>query len=74
MDNISDIINECFYVPDTGKIYNNIINNIDRIVIIKALERSRGNQIKAAKILGLHRNTLSAKIKKLNIDIWRFKK
>ncbi len=74
MDTISDMINESFYTVATGHVYDAIISHIEKMVIIKALERSDGNQVEAAKILGLHRNTLSSKIKKLNIEVWRFKK
>jgi DNA-binding protein Fis len=71
MDNI---INEYFYTVAAGHIYAHIINHIEKMVIVKALERSYGNQIAAAKLLGLHRNTLNSKIKKLNIDVGRFKR
>lgn len=74
MDNIYDIIEKYFYTGDAGRIYNSAINHIERIIISKSLERSCGNQIAAAKMLGLHRNTLHNKIKKLNIDVERFKK
>jgi DNA-binding protein Fis len=74
MDNISDIVDKDFYEIDAGKVYANTINRVEKIVIIKALERSYGNQVEAAKMLGLHRNTLHSKIKKFNIDLMRFKK
>lgn len=74
MENISDIIDKRIHDADTAQNYSNIVNEIQRIVIIKALERSGGNQIRASKMLGLHRNTLSSKIKKFSIDIGRFKK
>lgn len=56
-----------------GEIYNWVIGNAERMLIEKALERSSGNQILAAKILGINRNTLRAKIKKLGVYIDRFK-
>lgn len=74
MDNISNIIDERFYAVDGGRIYSNIISEIEKIVIIKALELSYGNQIRASRMLGLHRNTLSSKVRKFNIDVGRFKK
>lgn len=74
MDNILDRIDTYFYTVDAGRVYDSVINHIEMIVITKALERSYGNQVQAAKILGLHRNTLSSKIKKLNIDVGGFKK
>ncbi|MCK4904773.1 helix-turn-helix domain-containing protein [bacterium] len=74
IDNISDILDKDFYDIDAGKIYANMVNRVEKIVITKALERSCGNQVEASKILGLHRNTLHSKIKKFNIDIMKFKK
>ncbi|MBN1384361.1 MAG: hypothetical protein JW983_05750 [Elusimicrobia bacterium] len=74
MDNIYDIIDKYFYTVDAGRIYDDMISHIEEIVITKALEQSCGNQVSAAKLLGLHRNTLHNKIKKFNIDVERFKK
>jgi len=65
---------EQFYRIDIGQTYGSIMSDIERIAIAKALERSFGNQVAASKMLGLHRNTLRAKIRKFNIDVWRFKK
>ncbi len=74
MDDISVTLEKIFHEIDAGKIYGNIIEYIEKTVIIKALERSCGNQVQAAKLLGLHRNTVHSKIKKLNINVGRFKK
>ena len=74
MDDISDLIDKIFYGPDSGLICARIIDDIQKAVIIKALERSYGNRVQASKILGMHRNTLSGKIKKFDIDVGRFKR
>jgi two-component system nitrogen regulation response regulator GlnG len=75
IDNISDIVDKDFSEIDAGgKMYANMVNRVEKAVIIKALECSSGNQVEASKILGLHRNTLHSKIKKFNIDVMRFKK
>jgi len=73
MDNISDLVEKSFYNADTEQVYSKIIDEIQKVVIIKALERSHGNQLKAAKILGIHRNTLRAKISKFDISPERWK-
>ncbi|MDD5423549.1 MAG: helix-turn-helix domain-containing protein [Candidatus Omnitrophica bacterium] len=73
MDDVYDIINRYFYAGNSERIYDSIIDDIEKAVIVKALERSGGNQVAASKILGLHRNTLSNKIKKLNIDVERYR-
>lgn len=72
-DNSIENIEQYFLTTDEGRIYDVVIDKVGRILIEKALERTRGNRVLASKILGLNRNTLHAKIKKLNIDVDRFK-
>ncbi len=74
MDDILDKLDSGFSDMDVGKIYGNVIGHIEKIVIVKMLERSHGNQVMAARRLGLHRNTLHNKVKKFNIDVGRFKR
>ena len=62
-------IEESFLTIENGQIYRSVINNTEKILIEKALEKTNGNQIFAARILGLNRNTLRTKIKKLGIKI-----
>ncbi|MFK7974328.1 MAG: helix-turn-helix domain-containing protein [Rickettsiaceae bacterium] len=52
--------------PDSG-LYDRVIHEVERILIIKTLKHVNGVQVKAAKILGINRNTLRHKIKELNI-------
>jgi DNA-binding protein Fis len=73
MSNMPDIIEKQFYISGKGHIYADIINSIEKSVITKALEQSRGNQLLAARLLGLNRNTLHKKIVQLGIDVGRFK-
>jgi DNA-binding protein Fis len=42
-----------------------IMGEVEKRLIIKVLERSRGNKLRAAKLLGMSRNTFSRKIQKL---------
>jgi len=71
---ISDIINKQFCYSISGRVYADIINQIEKLVIEKALEQSDGNQLSASKKLGINRNTLRKKIKQFNVDVWRYKK
>lgn len=68
-----DNIEEYFFKADEGRIYDVVVDKIGRLLIEKALERTHGNRVLASKMLGLNRNTLHAKIKKLHIDVDRFK-
>lgn len=56
-----------------GVLYDCIIDAIEKPLIEYALERTWGNQLKAAKILGINRNTIRSKIKKLGINAERWK-
>ncbi len=72
-DNSIENIEEYFFKAGDGHIYDVVIDDVGRALIEKALERTRGNRFLASKMLGINRNTLHAKIKKLNIDVDRFK-
>ncbi|MDE3042021.1 MAG: hypothetical protein KGJ82_15805 [Nitrospirota bacterium] len=48
-----------------------LINAIERPLITRALQETKGNQIQAAELLGLNRNTLRKKIQDLHIPVKR---
>lgn len=48
-----------------------LINAIERPLITRALQETKGNQIQAAELLGLNRNTLRKKIHELHIPVKR---
>lgn len=51
-----------------GVLYKSILEVIEKPLLEYVLKRTEGNQFKAAKILGINRNTMRAKIKKLGIN------
>jgi len=56
--------------PDaSGSVYNFVWESVDRPLIRAVLEWTGGNRSKAAEVLGLHRNTLRAKINSLGIKV-----
>jgi two-component system nitrogen regulation response regulator GlnG len=57
-------------LPAAG-VYDRVLREVERPLISLALEATRGNQIKAAHVLGLNRNTLRKKIKDLDIQVVR---
>ena len=56
-----------------GVLYKSVVEAIEKPLIEQTLERTEGNQLKAARILGLNRNTLRAKIKRLEINVEKWK-
>ena len=68
-----DKIEESFAVYKNGEIYHSVISDTERILIEKALKYTEGNQLNAARMLGINRNTLRSKIRKFKIDQARFK-
>jgi len=54
-----------------GKLYDALINAVERPLIEVVLDRAGGNQVKAADMLGINRNTLRKKITTLGIALRR---
>lgn len=62
-----------FLAKDTKHLYRHILDIVEKPLIEMVLKSTRGNQKKAADLLGINRNTLHTKIKKLKIDTKDFK-
>ena len=54
---------------DKGDIYDRVLEQVERPLIRYVLEKTRGNQVRAADVLGINRNTLRKKISELGISI-----
>ncbi|MFM7084610.1 MAG: nitrogen regulation protein NR(I) [Hyphomicrobium sp.] len=57
-------------LPPSG-LYDRVLKEVEYPLIAAALTATRGNQIRAAELLGLNRNTLRNRIKDLNIKVFR---
>jgi two-component system nitrogen regulation response regulator GlnG len=57
-------------LPAAG-LYERLLCEIERPLIVQALQATRGNQIRAAAVLGINRNTLRKKIQTLSIPTGR---
>jgi two-component system, NtrC family, nitrogen regulation response regulator GlnG len=57
-------------LPPAG-LYDRVLREVERPLIMLTLGATRGNQLKAAQLLGLNRNTLRKKIRELDIDVVR---
>lgn len=54
-------------LPPDG-LYDRIVQEVERPLLLMSLAATRGNQIRAARLLGLNRNTLRKKLTDLGID------
>ncbi len=59
--------------PPPG-LYNRILKEIEYPLIALSLSSSKGNQLRASKLLGINRNTLRKKISELDINVSQTKK
>jgi len=57
-------------LPANG-LHERVLAEVEKPLIELCLEATRGNQIKAAELLGLNRNTLRKKIRELDIQVVR---
>ena len=48
--------------------YEDAVGEFEKRFIRRVLDKANGNQSKAAKTLGIHRNTLSRKMESLGLD------
>src|SRR5918994_4972564 len=57
-------------LPPAG-LYGRILREMERPLIARVLSETRGNQLRAAALLGVNRNTLRKKIRELDIEVMR---
>ncbi|HJN22783.1 MAG TPA: nitrogen regulation protein NR(I) [Rhodospirillales bacterium] len=60
-------------LPATG-LYERVLREVERPLLTLTLRATRGNQIKAANLLGLNRNTLRKKLREHDIPVVRVNK
>lgn len=53
---------------ERGILFDEAVGEFEKRFIKRVLDRSNGNQSRAAQVLGIHRNTLSRKIGEYKLD------
>ncbi|MHB8154775.1 MAG: helix-turn-helix domain-containing protein [Candidatus Omnitrophota bacterium] len=71
-DKVIELENSLF-IEKKGVLYKSVLEAVEKPLLEQALERCEGNQLKAARILGINRNTMRTKINKLGIDVSKWK-
>ena len=66
-------LEDSLFIEKKGVLYKSVLEAIEKPLLEQTLERCEGNQLKAARVLGINRNTMRTKINKLKIDVTRWK-
>ena len=56
--------------PPAG-LYQRILAEVEYPLVLASMTATRGNQIKAAELLGVNRNTLRKKIRDLGVNVYK---
>ena len=64
-DQLEGLVNQ---MVERGILFGEAIGEFEKRFIKRVLDRSNGNQSRAAQALGIHRNTLSRKIDEYKLD------
>ncbi len=65
-DQLEALVTQMF---KSGILYSEAVREFKKRFILTVLQESQGNQCKAARQLGMHRNTLSRTIAELKVDV-----
>jgi DNA-binding NtrC family response regulator len=57
----------------SGILYSEAVREFKKRFLMNVLQENKGNQCKAARELGMHRNTLSRTIAELKLDVRQFR-
>ena len=55
-------------IPEDGIEYNGVVDQFEKDLLLKALEKTGGVKNRAAKLLNLNRTTFVEKLKRFNIS------
>jgi Fis family transcriptional regulator len=64
-DQLEGLVNQ---MVERGILFDEAIEEFEKRFIKRVLDRTHGNQSRAAEVLGIHRNTLSRKIDEYKLD------
>ena len=65
-DQLETLVHQMY---DSGILYSEAVREFKKRFLLTVLQENQGNQCRAARQLGMHRNTLSRTIAELKLDI-----
>jgi len=65
-DQLETLIHQMY---NSGILYSEAVREFKKRFLLTVLQQNQGNQCRAARQLGMHRNTLSRTISELKLDI-----
>jgi DNA-binding protein Fis len=66
-DKAIEEINELIFKEHEGHVHRYLTDSIEKPLLTKLMEYTHGNQLQAARILGINRNTLRTKLRKYGL-------
>ncbi len=61
---IAEAVRDVLSLPQSGPCYRRVMALAEEPLIVGALRKCGGNQVRAARMLGINRNTLRAKLRR----------
>jgi DNA-binding protein Fis len=58
---------------NSGILYSEAVREFKKRFLVNVMQQNKGNQCKAARELGMHRNTLSRTLAELRLDVRQFR-
>ena len=68
-DLVTENVRSALTAPEPTEIYHLLLEQVEKPLVETVLRHTEGNQIRAAALLGINRNTLRKKIIDLGIDL-----
>ena len=65
-DQLETLVHQMY---ESGILYSEAVREFKKRFLLAVLQQNQGNQCRAARQLGMHRNTLSRTISELRLDI-----
>jgi two-component system nitrogen regulation response regulator GlnG len=62
---------ETLFAAQTAAVHRQVLALVERHLLAHALDRTRGNQLRAARLLGINRNTLHKRCRQLGLPLAR---